>query len=103
MNKFKIINNIEAKKIIDNEKCIVLDVRTYEEFEQGYIYDAINLPLDEIYSKIEQVIPNKEEKILIYCRSGVRSKEAGQIIANKGYTNVFEFGGIIDWPFELVL
>lgn len=101
-NNFKMISQVEAKKIMDNEKCIILDVRTEEEFEEQHIFDAILLPLDKIENDIEKVISNKNEKILVYCRSGKRSKEASYIMAQKGYTNVLEFGGIIDWPFEVV-
>ena len=103
MNNFKMIKAVEAKKIMDTTNCKILDVRTLEEFEQGHIDNAILLPLDEINDKVEEIFKDKEETILIYCRSGVRSKEACNIMVKKGYTNIIEFGGIVDWPFEIIL
>lgn len=103
MNSFKIINAVEAKKIMDNTNCKILDVRTQEEFEQGHIDNAILLPLDKIDKQVETVLKNKDETILVYCRSGARSKVACEIMAQKGYTNILEFGGVINWPFDLVL
>lgn len=99
---FKQINKIEAKKIMDSESCTILDVRTEEEFEQAHIYDAVLIPLDLLKNTVEKVIPNKDEKILVYCRSGKRSIDASIILVSLGYKNVLEFGGIIDWPFEVV-
>lgn len=103
MNNFKMIKAVEAKKIMDNNNCKILDVRTEEEFNEGHIDNAILLPLDKINDKVEEVFKDKNETILVYCRSGVRSKQAAQIMSKKGYTNILEFGGIIDWPFEIVL
>lgn len=102
MKNYRQISQVEAKKIMDNEKCTILDVRTKEEFEECHIFDAILLPLDKIDLEIENTIQNKNEKLLVYCRSGVRSKVASEIMANKGYKNVFEFGGIVTWPFDIV-
>lgn len=103
MNHFKMISAVEAKKLMDNTKCKILDVRTKEEFKEGHIDNAILIPLDEIEEKVESIFTDKEETILVYCRSGVRSKNASSIMSKKGYTNILEFGGIIDWPFEVVL
>ncbi|WP_317366566.1 rhodanese-like domain-containing protein [uncultured Tyzzerella sp.] len=103
MKSFKMINAVEAKKIMDSKKCKILDVRTEEEFNESHIDNAILLPLDEIDEKIEEIFKDKDETILVYCKSGIRSKYASQIMAQKGYTNVLEFGGIVDWPFEIVL
>ena len=103
MNTYKRINKVEAKKIMDNEKCVILDVRTYPEFEESHIDMAINIPLLELHEKAEDILKNKNEIILVYCRSGVRSQDASSILAKKGYTNILEFGGIIDWPFDVVL
>lgn len=99
---YKEISQVEAKKIMDNEECIILDVRTEEEYKESHIFDAILLPLNQIEKEIENVISNKDLKILVYCRSGARSKEASKIMAKKGYKNVLEFGGIITWPFDIV-
>lgn len=103
MNNFKIINAVEAKKIMDTTNCKILDVRTKEEFEISHIDNAILLPLEQLEKNVESIFKDKNETILIYCKSGFRSKEAAFIMAQKGYTNILEFGGIISWPFELIL
>ena len=91
-----------AKKIMDSEKdYIILDVREQTEFDDGHIPGAILLPYTEIESKAEKVFPNKDKLILVYCRSGRRSKIAAESLVKLGYTNVKEFGGIIDWPYEI--
>ena len=91
----------EAKKIMDSgEEYILLDVREQEEFEQGHIPGAILIPYTEIDAKAGEMLPDKDALILVYCRSGRRSKIASESLVNLGYTNVKEFGGIIDWPYE---
>ena len=91
----------EAKQIIDTEEgYIILDVRTQEEYDQGHIPGAILIPDTEIKAKAEDVLTDKEQMILVYCRSGRRSKLAAETLVELGYTNIKEFGGIIDWPYE---
>ena len=91
----------EAKQIMDNEEgYIILDVRTQDEYDQGHIPGAILIPDTEIKAKAEDVLTDKDQLILVYCRSGRRSKQAAEILAELGYTNIKEFGGIIDWPYE---
>lgn len=91
----------QAKHLMDTEKgYVILDVRTEEEYNESHIPDAILIPDCEIMTKAEQVLTDKEQLILVYCRSGRRSKNASQALAELGYTNVKEFGGIIDWPYE---
>ena len=93
----------EAKKIMDTEsEYVILDVRTEEEFAQGHIPGAILIPDYEIREEAESSLPDKDALILVYCRSGRRSKNAAQILAELGYTNSREFGGILDWPYETV-
>ena len=93
----------EAKSIMDTEKdYIILDSRTEEEFAQGHIEGAILIPEYEIAARAEKELPDKEQLILVYCRSGRRSKIASAELVKLGYTNVKEFGGIIDWPYEVV-
>ena len=93
----------EAKKIMDTEsEYVVLDVRTEEEFAQGHIPGAILIPDYEIREEAESSLPDKDALILVYCRSGRRSKNAAQILLELGYTNIREFGGILDWPYETV-
>ena len=93
----------EAKKLMDSEEgCIILDVRTREEYDQGHIPGAVLIPNTEIEAKAADLLPDKEQLILVYCRSGRRSKLAAQSLADLGYTNIREFGGILDWPYEVV-
>lgn len=92
----------EAKSIMDSQGgYIILDVRTQEEYDQGHIPGAIVIPDTEVKARAEEALPDKDQIILVYCRSGRRSKNAAQILAELGYTNVREFGGILDWPYEV--
>ena len=92
----------EAKKIMDSgEEHIILDTREQDEFDEGHIPGAILIPYTEIENKAEAMLPDKDKLILVYCRSGRRSKIAAESLAKLGYTNVKEFGGIIDWPYEI--
>ena len=93
----------EAKAIMDTEKeYIIIDARTGSEFAEGHIEGAILIPEYEIAERAEKELPNKDVLILVYCRSGRRSKIASEELVKLGYTNVKEFGGIIDWPYEIV-
>ena len=92
----------EAKQIMDSkEGYIILDVRTQEEYDQGHIPGAIVISYEEIPDKAEEVLTDKNQLILVYCRSGRRSKIAAEALLELGYTNIKEFGGIIDWPYEV--
>ena len=91
----------EAKALMDTETdYIIIDARTEEEFAQGHIANAILIPEYEVAERAEKELPNKNQLILVYCRSGRRSKIASEELVKLGYTNVKEFGGIIDWPYE---
>lgn len=91
-----------AKQIMDTSKdYVILDVRTQEEFDQAHIPGAILIPNDQISAEAEQVLMDKNQLILVYCRSGRRSKLAAEELVKLGYTNIKEFGGIIDWPYEV--
>ena len=93
----------EAKKIMDSgEEHIILDTREQDEYDEGHIAGAILIPYTEIENKAEEMLPDKDKLILVYCRSGRRSKIAAESLAKLGYANVKEFGGIIDWPYEVV-
>ena len=93
----------EAKTIMDSETdYIIIDARTQEEFAEGHIENAILIPEYEIKTRAEKELPDKDALILVYCRSGRRSKIASEELVRLGYTNVKEFGGIIDWPYETV-
>ena len=96
------ISPAEAKEIMDTQKdYILIDARTQSEFAEGHIKGAILIPEYEIANRAEQELPEKSALILVYCRSGRRSKIASEELAKLGYTNVKEFGGIIDWPYEV--
>ncbi len=93
----------EAKKIIDDGKYgTILDVRTLEEYNNGHIDGATLLQDNEIKAKAETTLYDKEEVILVYCRSGRRSATASKELIDMGYTKVYDFGGIVDWPYEIV-
>ena len=102
-NSYQQITPQEAKNIMDTESdYIIIDARTEEEFATGHIEGAILIPEYEIADRAEAELPDKDALILVYCRSGRRSKIASEELVKLGYTNVREFGGIIDWPYEIV-
>ena len=93
----------EAIAIMESESdYIILDVRTTEEFADKHIPDAINIPNETIGTEDIPELPDKDQLILVYCRSGNRSKQASDKLVGLGYTNIVEFGGINDWPGETV-
>lgn len=99
--EYVLISAAEAKALMDSETgYIILDVRTENEFAQGHIPGAILIPDYDIESRAEEELPDKKQLILVYCRSGRRSKNAAAKLAEMGYSNVKEFGGIIDWGYE---
>lgn len=101
-NTYIRITASEAKQIMDEKSgYIILDVRRQDEYETGHIPGAALLPNEEIGKGAIEMLPDKDQIILVYCRSGNRSRQAAQKLAELGYTNVYEFGGIIDWPYEI--
>ena len=96
------ISGAEAKALMDSESgYIIIDARTQEEYNEGHIPGAIMIPEYEIADRAEKELPDKDQLILVYCRSGRRSKIAAEELVKLGYTNVKEFGGIIDWEYEI--
>ena len=92
----------EAKQIMDTEEGYrILDVREQDEYDAGHIPGAILIPYTQIGEKANEMLPDKDQLILVYCRSGRRSKIAAEALVELGYTNIKEFGGIIDWPYEV--
>lgn len=92
----------EAKEIMGSEEdYVILNVQTQEEYDQGHIPSAVLIPNTEIEARAEEELPDNGQLILVYCRSGNRSKKAAEILVELGYTNIKEFGGIIDWPYEV--
>ena len=97
------ISGAKAKELMDSESgYIIIDARTQEEYDQGHIPGAILIPEYEIADRAEKELHDKNQLILVYCRSGRRSKIAAEELVKLGYTNVKEFGGIIDWEYEIV-
>ena len=102
-NSYRQISMDEAVKMMKDEKnYIILDVRRPDEYAEGHIPGAINIPNEEIGSAEIAELPDKSQLILVYCRSGRRSKEASEKLVKLGYTNIVEFGGINDWKYETV-
>lgn len=98
---YKQISSAEAMEIMENESgYIIIDVRTPEEFKKKHITGAVNIPNEKIGDEEIDALPDKNQLILVYCRSGNRSKQASAKLAELGYTNISEFGGIIDWSGE---
>lgn len=98
---YKEITQEEAVKIMQEQSgFVILDVRTAQEFSGGHIPNAINIPNESITDKQPEQLPDKNQMILVYCRSGRRSKQAAQKLADMGYTDVREFGGINTWQGE---
>ena len=103
-NSYEQITANQAKELMEKETgYIINEARTQEEFDEGHIEGAILIPEYEISQRAEKELPDKDQLILVYCRSGRRSKIASQALVDLGYTNVKEFGGIIDWPYEIVV
>ena len=92
----------EAYEMMTSQEVVVVDVRTREEYDGGHIENAVLVPNESIGSEMPEALPDKEAILLIYCRSGRRSKEAAQKLLELGYQSVYDFGGVIDWPYELV-
>ena len=102
-NGYRQITAAEAVSLMETEEnYIILDVRTQAEYEEKHIPGAICIPNETIGSDEIQELPDKDQLILVYCRSGNRSKQASEKLAALGYTNIVEFGGINDWPGETV-
>lgn len=106
MNKMINVHRISmeaAKTNLDiNKSIVLLDIRSKMEYEEGHIEDAINVPLDQLEEVIEKRILKKNQTIYLYCRSGVRTLTAGDILLNLGYTSIYDVGGIIYWPYKIV-
>ena len=101
---FETITAAQAKALMDSEtNYVIVDVRRYtDEYLVEHIEGAINIPNEDINEKAESILKDKDQLILVYCRSGKRSKDASEKLAKLGYTNVKNFGGIQDWPYGTV-
>lgn len=97
------IDGQSALDMMNNETdYIIIDVRTESEYQQGHIKNAINIPNESIDESVSEILTNKDQLLLVYCRSGNRSKQASEKLAKLGYSNIYEFGGISDFPGEIV-
>ena len=95
------ITQEEAKEMMDTQEVIILDVREQDEYDSGHIPGAVLLPVGTIdKDTAAEVIPETDSTVLVYCRSGNRSKTASSPLADFGYTNIYEFGGINTWPYD---
>lgn len=99
---YQSIKAAQAKEIMDTEEVIILDVRTPQEYEEGHIEGALLVPDYELISAAETKLPDKDAKILVYCRSGNRSRSAAKELIDMGYTQVYDFGGIMSWTYGIV-
>jgi len=101
--EYKKISAADAKARMDSgDTIIILDVRTQEEYDAGHIAGAILIPNETIADQQHTLLPDLTAEILVYCRSGNRSAQAAKKLIAIGYTNVVDFGGIIDWPYDVV-
>ena len=101
-NSYQQITQEAAKEMMDTQEVVILDVREQHEYDSGHIPGAVLLPVGTITEDTAAaVIDDPDTVVLVYCRSGNRSKTASQALADLGYTNVYEFGGIIDWTYEI--
>lgn len=100
------VNTIDADKAIEmmasGDPYVLVDVRTEEEYAEGHIEGALLLPLDQLETLAEEQLPDKDATILVYCRSGNRSAQASALLVELGYTQIYDFGGIMDWPGEII-
>lgn len=100
------VNTIDAEKAMEmmasGDPYTLVDVRTQAEFDDGHIEGALLLPNDQLETLATEQLPDKDAVILVYCRSGNRSAAASELLVELGYTNVYDFGGIMDWPGEIV-
>ncbi len=100
-SSYQQISQEEAKDMMDSQDIIILDVREQDEYDSGHIPGAVLLPVGTIDEETAaEVIPEKDSTVLVYCRSGNRSKTASSALVKLGYTNIYEFGGINTWPYE---
>ena len=99
---YRQISQEEAKEMMDTQDALIMDVREQDEYDSGHIPGAVLLPVGAITEdSAAEIIPEKDTTVLVYCRSGNRSKTAAQALAELGYTDVCEFGGISTWPYEV--
>ncbi len=101
------VNKINGEKAMEmmasGEPYTLIDVRTQAEYDEGHVEGALLLPVDQLETLASEQLKDKDAVILVYCRSGNRSAQASELLVELGYTNVYDFGGIVDWPGEIVI
>jgi phage shock protein E len=98
---YKTISPKQAKERLDsNENVLLLDVRTQAEFEDSHVPGSILIPVDQLRNKAETILTNKDTPIFVICRSGSRSKTATRTLLSLGYQDVYDLGGILNWPYQ---
>lgn len=98
---YKEITQEAAYQMMD-DNVVIIDVRESDEYNSGHINNAINISVNNIVNKIKDQVPSKDQVILLYCRSGARAISAAKLLVSMGYSNVYTFGGIETWPYEIV-
>lgn len=101
MASYQKISPEKAKYMMEHEVVQIVDVRHEEEYREGHIPGAVLVTNETIGDTLPEELPDKKAVLLVYCRSGVRSKQASQKLVRLGYENVYDFGGIINWPYEI--
>lgn len=96
------INAEKAKEMMEEGNVTIVDVRSKEEYEEEHIPNAVLVPNETIKEEAPSLLPDKDAVLLVHCRSGARSKQASDTLVKLGYTQVYDFGGIMDWPYETV-
>lgn len=99
--EYRLIKADEALELIGQERVHLIDVRNADEFINGYIKGMVNIRLNDLETKIGQEVSDKDDVIIVYCASGIRSAKAARMLCNAGYKNVFDLGGLESWPYEI--
>lgn len=97
---YETISAKKAKEMMDTQEVTILDVREESEYQQGHIKDSLLIPLSTI-KEGNTHLPSKQQTILVYCRSGNRSAKTAKKLVNLGYEHIYDFGGILDWPYDI--
>lgn len=98
---YQMITADEAKAMMDKGNVTIVDVRRQDEYDAGHVKDAILVPNESIGATAPEALPDKDAVLLVYCRTGIRAENASQKLIELGYTHVYDFGGIVDWPYEI--
>lgn len=101
-NNYQTVDSQKAYALINDYDVTIIDVRSADEYKRGHIVDAINIDVEVISDEVEDIVKDKSKKVLVYCQSGSRAKTASQKLVDLGYMDVYNIGGIVDWPYDIV-